>query len=254
MPKNITQYDLLISCPGDIKEEIDLINEVISNFNQQFSNSLGISIQTRYWRKSSYPQSGGKPQELLNEQFVEDCDAAVAIFWTRFGTPTDEYQSGSEEEIEIMLNSGKQVFLYFCEKPVKPTDFSEQYNLVQAFREKYKDKGIYWTYDSKESFKELFYAHLTQHFLTVKKIENINSEIKPKLSLKSICENGSISEKFVIEKYIVPNPMPEEKRIHRIKNKIDYVNAIHLSEKEKVVSIAADLRPSITTIASVGFF
>ncbi|MCR5764799.1 MAG: hypothetical protein K6G09_02355 [Treponema sp.] len=46
MPKNITQYDLLISCPGDIEEEINLINEVVSNFNQQFSNSLGISIQT----------------------------------------------------------------------------------------------------------------------------------------------------------------------------------------------------------------
>lgn len=253
MPKNITQYDLLISCPGDIEEEINLINEVVSNFNQQFSNSLGISIQTRHWSKSSYPQSGGKPQELLNEQFVKDCDAAVAIFWTRFGTPTDEYKSGSEEEIEIMLNSGKQVFLYFCEKPIKPGYDNVQYQQVQAFREKYKDKGIYWTYDSEESFKELFNAHLTQHFLTVKKIENINSETKPKLSLKSICKNAGISEKFLIEKYIVPNPMSEEKRLERIQNKIDYVNTIHLSEKEKVIPTATDLRPSIASIASVDF-
>ena len=40
---------------------------------------------------------GGKPQALLNEQFVNKCDAAVAIFWTRFGSPTDEYGSGTEE-------------------------------------------------------------------------------------------------------------------------------------------------------------
>ena len=170
MPKNITQYDLLISCPCYITDEIGIVEEVVANFNQQFTNSLGISILPRHWSKSSYPQSGGKPQELLNEQFVKDCDAAVAIFWTRFGTPTDEYKSGSEEEIQIMLDSGKQVFLYFCEKPIKPGYDSEQYKLVEAFKEKYKDKGIYWTYDSNESFKELFNAHLTQHFLTEKKL------------------------------------------------------------------------------------
>lgn len=46
-------------------------------------------IQVRQWHKSSYAQSGGKPQALLNEQFVNKCDAAVAMFWTRFGSPTD---------------------------------------------------------------------------------------------------------------------------------------------------------------------
>ena len=105
MPQNVIQYDLLISCPGDIKEEIEVINRTVQKFNDQFSDTLGISIRTRHWSKNSYPQSGGKPQALLNEQFVKKCDAAVALFWTRFGTPTDEYGSGTEEEIEIM---------YFC--------------------------------------------------------------------------------------------------------------------------------------------
>lgn len=27
MPKNITQYDLLISCPGDITDEIGIVEE-----------------------------------------------------------------------------------------------------------------------------------------------------------------------------------------------------------------------------------
>ena len=48
----------------------------------------------------------------MNEQFVNKCDAAVAIFWTGFGSPTDEYDSETEEEIEIMLQSGKQVLPY----------------------------------------------------------------------------------------------------------------------------------------------
>lgn len=253
MPKKITQYNLLISCPGDITDEIGIVEDVVEKFNQQFTNSLGISIQTRHWSKNSYPQSGGKPQELLNEQFVKDCDAAVAIFWTRFGTPTDEFKSGSEEEIQIMLDSGKQVFLYLCEKPIKPGYDSEQYKLVETYKEKYKDKGIYWTYDSNETFKELFYAHLTQYFLTVKKIENINSEIKPKLEIKSICDGNTISDRFVVQKYIVPNPMSEEKRLQRIKNKIDYVNTIHFYKKEKVAPTAADLKPTIAAVASFDF-
>lgn len=176
MPKNITQYDLLISCPGDITDEIGIVEEVVASFNQQFTNSLGISILPRHWSKSSYPQSDGKPQELLNEQFVKDCDAAVAIFWTRFGTPTDEYKSGSEEEIQIMLDSGKQVFLYFCEKPIKPGYDSEQYKLVEAFKE----------------------------------------------------------------------------RLHRIKNKIDYINTIHFYKETNTSLSAASLKWSpIATVSSM---
>ena len=79
MPQNVTQYDLLISCPGDIKEEIEVINRTVQKFNDQFSDTLGISIRTRHWSKNSYPQSGGKPQALLNEQFVKKCDAPVSL-------------------------------------------------------------------------------------------------------------------------------------------------------------------------------
>ena len=107
MAQNVTLYNLLISCPGDIKEEVTLIESAVDEFNELYAETLGITIKTRHWSKSSYAQSGGKPQALLNEQFVNKCDAAVAIFWTRFGSPTDEYGSGTEEEIEIMLQSGK---------------------------------------------------------------------------------------------------------------------------------------------------
>lgn len=159
MPKNVVQYDLLISCPGDIINEISIIEDAVSQFNTQFSDALGISVRIKHWRKNSYAQSGGKPQKLLNEQFVNGCDAAVAILWTRFGTPTDEYGSGTEEEVEIMLSSGKQVFMYFSDKPLSPSQMNEDgYKKIQAFRDKYKDRGIYFTYSSDEEFKSLFFA------------------------------------------------------------------------------------------------
>ncbi len=187
MPKNITQYDLLISCPSDIREEIDIINEVVNKFNSEFSSTLGITVQTRHWKKDSYPSAGDSPQKILNKQFVYACDAVVAIFWTRFGTPTDDYDSGSEEEIEKMIADGKQVFLYFSSRPVSPDAVEhEQYEKVKKFKEKFSANGVYDVYNSIESFRDLFYAHLTRYFLTLSKVEEIKSAKKPDLRLDII--------------------------------------------------------------------
>lgn len=204
MPQNITLYNLLISCPSDVKSEVDLIKSSVDEFNDLYTEPLGISIKTRHWSKSSYAQSGGKPQALLNEQFVTKCDAAVAIFWTKFGSPTDEYGSGTEEEIEIMLQSGKQVFMYFSDKPVSPSQMSDDgYKKVQAFREKYKDRGVYFTYSSDEEFKKLFFAHLSMHFLSEKKVKETTDERVSKLKLMGIDENGMLSEEASVYPFVL---------------------------------------------------
>lgn len=167
MPRvGITAYDLLISCPGDVNQFTDIIRECVGNFNRVYGNINNMEIVTKHWSTDSYPQSGDKPQELLNKQFVRECDAAVAIFWTKFGTPTDRYGSGTEEEIEEMLSSNKQVFMYFLDAPVNPSSVDmEQYKKVQAFKEKYKDRGIYFIVRDEQELRQLFTNHLGMHFL-----------------------------------------------------------------------------------------
>ena len=66
MPKSVIQYDLLISCPGDIKDEVNCIKEVVDQFNATFADSLGISIRTKHWSKNSYPQSVNHKHFLMN--------------------------------------------------------------------------------------------------------------------------------------------------------------------------------------------
>ena len=189
MSRNITQYDLLISCPGDAANAVDVIKSVVEEFNQQFSDALGITIRWRYWKDSVYAESGGKPQDLLNKQIVDTSDLAVAIFKTRFGSPTDNYGSGTEEEIERMLSEGRQVFMFFDESPVSPADFdSAEYQRVQEFKGRYKDKGIFWTYKSEDEFKNVFRAHITRHFMT---LSNENAaEGKSELVIRSYTEGG----------------------------------------------------------------
>lgn len=196
--QNIIQYDLLISCPGDIKKEIKIVDKVIEQFNELYSNTLGINIKSRHWSKSSYAQSGDKPQEILNKQFIRNCDAAIAIMWTRFGTPTDKYGSGTEEEIEEMLASKRQVFMYFSEKPITPSDFDQdQYSRVQAFKEKYKGQGLYFSYSSDDEFRKLFFAHLSKYFLTLQRINEISNSKSAKLEIKSLANGKLINYAYV---------------------------------------------------------
>jgi len=202
MAKNVTQYDLLISCPGDVQSEVEIIKQIVDDFNERYSDTLGISLRARHWKKSSYAQSGGKPQALLNEQFVKQCDAAVAVFWTRFGTPTDEYGSGAEEEIELMLGADKQVFMYFSDKPIPPSAHDPaEYERISAFREKYKDRGIYFTYTSDEEFTKLFTAHLAQHFLSIQKVNEIKDLRTPRLLLRGINENGMLCDSVPVHSF-----------------------------------------------------
>lgn len=235
MAKNVIQYDLLISCPGDITDEVNIIEKVVGQFNQQYSGILGISIRSRYWLKSSYPQSGGKPQGLLNKQFVEDCDAAIAIFWTRFGTPTDKYESGSEEEIEMMLNEGKQVFLYFSEKKITPSNIdANQYQKVIAFKNKYKENsGVIWTYPNDMEFEKLLFAHLSQYFLTVSKISEIELKSKSELLVKSV-HNGQLYDTAYIEKFNLQSNKNSNDIMNDISNLFRKISSYHKFDQGKV--------------------
>lgn len=229
MAKNIVKYDLLISCPGDVQKEIELIKDCVDEFNEKFSDTLGLMVQVRHWKSSSFSQSGNKPQELLNEQFVNSCDAAVAVFWTRFGTPTDKYESGTEEEIEIMLESEKQVFMYFSEKAIPPSGIDyEQYQKVEAFRNKYKDRGIYCTYSTDEEFRKSFFSHLTKYFLTKMQSDEKENGTTPNLQLRGIDKNQTIVEKPVVRQFESTATMAVRDYIKRIKELFEEIEKIEV--------------------------
>lgn len=261
MAQSVTLYNLLLSCPGDVKDEVALIESAVDEFNELYADPLGITIKTRHWSKSSYAQSGGKPQVLLNEQFVNKCDAAVAIFWTRFGSPTDEYGSGTEEEIEIMLQSGKQVFMYFSDKPISPSQMNEDgYKKIQAFREKYKDRGIYFTYSSDEEFKKLFFAHLSMYFLSDKKSKETTSDRISKLKLRGIDKNGKLSDEAAIYPFVLNSEITINRYLDTIRSMYQEIAGMRIGKRITVnntlfasltspVEIDEEERKFITTVA-----
>ncbi|MBS6921953.1 MAG: hypothetical protein KH186_00195 [Lachnospiraceae bacterium] len=165
MTKSVKMYNVLISCPTDVAEYVENIKNGINRFNNTYGEAHGILVQTKYWLEDSFSESGGEPQELLNKQIVEPSDMAIAVFWTRFGEATTYFGSGTEEEIEIMLSRGKQVFLYFLDKPIPPSKMnSYEYKKIENFKKKYREKGIYFMVKDENELESRIGEGLIRYF------------------------------------------------------------------------------------------
>ena len=186
---NVLNY--LISCPSDVTEEVKIIYNVIESFNNTVGFENNIIIRPLHWSKNIFPDSGRKAQDIINTQIVAKCDGVIAVFWTKFGSPTDTYDSGTEEEIELMLQSGKHIMLYFSNNQISPAQLAkniDQYKKVEAFKERYKNKGIYDLYNTIQEFQEKFNRHILQLFEGKLKFANTSQS-------RALSEVNAIEEK-----------------------------------------------------------
>lgn len=154
-------FNVMIASPGDVASERAIAREVIAEWNAVHAARRQIVLLPAGWESHSSPDMGKSAQSVINEQVVDKCDLLVGVFWTRIGTKTEDYASGTVEEIERHIASGKPVMLYFSEQPARPDSVdNEQYEELKRFKESCKGRGLYETYESHSQFKERFYHHL----------------------------------------------------------------------------------------------
>ena len=60
-----------------------------------------------------------RPQAAINAQLVSRCDILLGLFWTKIGTSTGIAESGTVEEIDQCVASGKPTLLYFSHRKVE---------------------------------------------------------------------------------------------------------------------------------------
>jgi hypothetical protein len=111
--RTATIIRILISSPGDVAKECEVVTECIYAWNAAHFETTGIMLQPVRWETHTYPASGDRPQALINRQIVEGGDCLIGIFGARLGTPTGDALSGTIEEVEIFRKAGKHVSLYF---------------------------------------------------------------------------------------------------------------------------------------------
>lgn len=155
MAYKATVVPIMIASPGDVAEERDVIRNVIHDWNDVNAQRSKVMLAAVGWDSHASPELGARPQELINKRVLADCDLLIGVFWTRLGTPTGKSPSGTVEEIEDHVASGKPAMIYFSAKPVALESVDlEQYKLVKDIQKAWEQRGLIESYDNIEQFRQ----------------------------------------------------------------------------------------------------
>jgi tetratricopeptide (TPR) repeat protein len=158
---------LFIASPSDLAEERNLFPTVLNLLNDVVGYRLNHRLEPLGW-EDALP-SWGRPQELINQD-VRQCDVFVMLLWKRWGMPSGQYSSGTEEEFEIAYERYRQtgsphLLLYFRSVPQDMmADPGEQLQKVIKFRTKIEVEriGLFKTYDTPHQWKDLLMKHISE--------------------------------------------------------------------------------------------
>jgi len=88
---------VLIASPSDTGEERDIGEEVIHDLNRLHGREEGFLLEAVRWEEDSYSALGVDAQDAINRQ-LGDYHVFIGIMNTRFGSPTQRADSGTEED------------------------------------------------------------------------------------------------------------------------------------------------------------
>src|SRR5580698_782232 len=108
MSKKISFVKLAFCAPGDVTEELKIARNIVDEWNVNHGEHRELFVKLLNWKSDARPGIG-RPQEVINQDIVDDADILVGIFWTRFGTPTGVAESGTEEEIRRAIKTNRKV-------------------------------------------------------------------------------------------------------------------------------------------------
>lgn len=169
--RTIKEIRIFLASPSDVGTERDIVQDNLNKIEDTITRRRDTSLRLFRWEDDTYPkfhQDG--PQGAIYDQLsIEDCDVFVCIFWNRFGSPTKNAKSGTEDEFWKAFESWKKtnkpmIMLYRSFAP--PADLRSidpiQMLRVRKFFDDRRFKNEKWVceYKSLDEFRELNYRHL----------------------------------------------------------------------------------------------
>ena len=171
MSFDATVFKIMLASPSDVSAERATIVQTIHGWNDECTEDRNACLIPIRWEKHIAPELGGRPQGLINEHLVKECDILIAVFWGKFGSDTGKEPSGTVEEIKEFLNDGKLVILYFSNKPLPQEHDENQWRKLKEFKATVQRErlGIYGTFDGTEDLREKLRNHLNIHISRIQK-------------------------------------------------------------------------------------
>jgi hypothetical protein len=171
VPQTITLFRVFVAAPSDVTEELVVIAGLVRDWNLQHGQQLKVRVELVNWRTHTRPATGKRPQALVNKRAFDACDLVIAVFWSRFGTPTGRAASGTEEEIRRGIRLRKPVLVYFSDRSA-PGQKPVEHSRIEKFKRRFGQKALFGSYNSLEGFEDAARNHLasTMHELIAKSL------------------------------------------------------------------------------------
>lgn len=153
---------IFISSPGDVSADREFVVATIMRWNQRNGKARGIFFNPLTWESLVAPDIGESGQSVIQSQIGNDYDIYLGLMWTRFGTPTLNANSGTEDEfleaVQRFKDGGNiSVAFLFKNAPISPNLIdNKQLGQVQSFRESVKDAGcLFREYDDQNNLNNV---------------------------------------------------------------------------------------------------
>jgi len=195
MAKTEQVLSIFLASPGDVSDERSRVDAFVDEWNELWSEDIGVHLRLLRWETHAYPAVGADGQDVINTQIGDEYDVFLGIMWKRFGTPTGRAVSGTAEEFERALaryrrSGNPQLMFYFKNADPDAGDDAAQLQAVRQFRCKLaKDGLLYWEFISPEQFGQLVRVHLTRH------IQNWAKRYRPSPSTPPATQ-GELANRF----------------------------------------------------------
>ena len=161
--KKVIRKNIFIAGPSDTDEYKKIVKEVIESLNNIVCQRIDVIL---------YPKTGsthfnpgvGRPQSRINPN-VEDCDLFIGIFNKKYGSPTGDYKSGTEEEFMLAFSiyqdvQNPEIFLWFKKHINEPR--TKDYRKIMEFREKHRTQFYQLEFKNDLEFMKMSYEQITQ--------------------------------------------------------------------------------------------
>jgi hypothetical protein len=147
--------ELFLASPSDVLDERNCLEEVIHGWNKINSKSKKIVLQPIRWEDNVHSDFSDRPQSVINKQILESADILIAIFHSRIGSPTENHESGTIEELKIHINAKKSTMVFFSNADIKQENINqEQLIRLKEFKSWCGKNGVYFEYNDQSNFKE----------------------------------------------------------------------------------------------------
>ncbi|MCH5278309.1 MAG: DUF4062 domain-containing protein [Christensenellaceae bacterium] len=136
MPTDAKIVKVFIASPGDLGDERIKLKSAVN----ELKSIQGFRFESVIWEEDIPTTAlyGMEPQKYIDTYLV-GCDMAIVMFKGRFGSPTNDFSSGTEEEFYTALSKKMPVIVYFFKHQIDSkasVEETEQFVAVKRFKEK----------------------------------------------------------------------------------------------------------------------